>query len=159
MLAPAAGPTRTAADCLAHLHGVVATAPQARRWQVVVDTLNTHQSESWVRWVADESDLDLDLGEQGKQGLVHTRPRRAALLSDAMHRMVFHDTPTQCAWLNQIEIWLSILVRKPGVPWAQRRSFTSVEALKAKVLRFSAYDTRTMATPFTWTYQGKPLVA
>ena len=40
-----------------------------------------------------------------------------------------------------------------------RGSFTSVADLQAKVLAFIAYYNRTMAKPFKWTYQGKPLMA
>ena len=39
-----------------------------------------------------------------------------------------------------------------------RSSFISVEDLKAKVLDFITCYNRTMVKPFTWTYQGKPLV-
>ena len=52
IVAPACGPRRTEADFLAHLQAVIATDPQARRWHIVCDNLNTHQSESLVRWVA-----------------------------------------------------------------------------------------------------------
>ena len=155
VIAPSLGPRRTEGDFLAHVQGVVATDPQARQWHFVVDNLNTHQSESLVRWVAEESDLDLDLGEKGKAGILHTQASRAAFLSDATHRIVFHSTPKHSSWLNQIEIWLSILVRK----LLKRGSFTSVADLQAKILRFIDYYNRTMAKPFKWTYQGKPLVA
>jgi hypothetical protein len=57
--------------------------------------------------------------------------------------------------MNQVEIWLSILVRKV----IKRGNFTSVENLKRKVLAFIEYYNRTMAKPFKWTYQGKALVA
>ena len=155
VIAPYAGPTRTEADFAAHVQAVVATDPTATRWHFVCDNLNTHQSESLVCWVAAESDLDIDLGEKGKSGILGSQPSRAAFLTDPTHRIVFHYTPKHCSWLNQIEIWLSILTRK----LLKRGSFRSRDELKAKVLAFIEYYNRTMAKPFRWTYQGKPLMA
>jgi hypothetical protein len=153
VLAPAAGPTRTEADFLAHVQGVVATEPQAPRWHFVVDNLDTHRSASLVQWVANESGLTQDLGVKGKSGILASRQSRAAFLGDPSHRVVFHYTPKHCSWLNQSEIWRSIVVRK----LLKRGSFLSVEELKARVLAFIESYNRTMAQPFKWTYQGKPL--
>ena len=154
VLAPTAGPTRTEADFLAHVQGLVATDPTARRWHVVVDNLDIHRSASLVHWVAGVSDLDLDLGVKGKSGILRHRQSRAAFLSDPSHHVVFHYTPRHCSWLNQSEIWLSILVRK----LLRRGSFASVAELRAKLLTFIDYYNRTMAKPFRWTYQGKALM-
>ncbi len=153
VVAPAVGPTRTAADFLAHVQAVVATDPLAPRWHIVTDNLDIHRSASLVTWVAAISEPDRDLGRKGTAGILHNRQSRATFLSDPTHRVVCHYTPRHCSWMNQVEIWLSILVRK----LLHRGSFTSVADLQAQGLAFIAYYNRTMAKPFRWTYQGKPL--
>lgn len=153
ILAPTLGPTRNEADFLAHIQALVATDPEIKRWHIVCDNLNTHQSASLVEWIAKISEITTDLGVKGETGVLALQDRRAVFLSDPTHKVVFHYTPKHSSWMNQIEIWLSILVRK----LLSRGSFTSVDDLQTKILTFIDYYNRTMAKPFKWTYQGKAL--
>ena len=149
------GDTRTEADLDAHLRALLGAAPTAPKIHLVMDCLNTHQSESLVGLVADLEAEPIELGEKGKSGILASMATRSDCLKDHSHRLVVHFTPKQSSWLNQIEVWFSILVRKLLRP----SSFTSQADLKAKILAFVDYFNRTLAKPFKWNYTGKPLVS
>ncbi len=151
VIEPSWGPTRTEADCLAHLQRLIASDPTTTRWRILVDNLNIHQSESLVCWIAEMEGIAQEaLGTKGKSGILQSMQTRAAFLHDPTHKVVLYYTPKHASWMNQIEIWLSILVRK----LLKRGNFRSLEELKEQILAFIAYYNRTMAHPFKWTYQG-----
>ena len=153
LITPSIGPTRTEADFVAHIWQTIATDPDAP-WIFIVDQLNTHKSESLVRLVAHLCELDEDLGVKGTRGILKSMETRAAFLQDQTHRIRFVYTPKHTSWLNQIEIWFSILVRR----LLKRASFTSTDELRERILAFIDYFNKTMAKPFKWTYAGRPLV-
>jgi hypothetical protein len=148
------GPTRTEEDFAEHIQRTLDMDPTAR-WVFVLDQLNTHQSEALVRLVVRECQLNIDVGIKGKTGILATQSSRAAFLSDPSHRIRFVYTPKHCSWLNQVEVWFSILVRR----LLKRASFVSLEHLRDRLLAFIAYFNIVLAKPFKWTYTGKVLQA
>ncbi len=71
---------------------------------------------------------------------------------DPTHRIRFVHTPKRASWLNQIELWFSILVRR----LLKRASFTGVEQLNKHVLAFIDYFNKTMAKPFKGLHRTPP---
>lgn len=151
VIAPSWGTTRTEEDALAHLQRLIASDPSARKWHIILDNLNIHQSEALVRWVAEQEGMAAEtLGIKGKSGILRSMESRAAFLHDLTHQVVLYYTPKHASWMNQVEIWLSILVRK----LLKRGNFLSLNDLRDQILAFIAYYNRTMAKPIKWTYTG-----
>src|SRR4029434_4946587 len=100
------GMTRTSEDFAAHLRTVVTQLPEMQRYDWVVDNLNTHWSLDVCRLVAAWCDIPF-VPKALQRGV-----QRRAFMSDPTHKHVFHFTPKHGSWLNQVELWFSVLARR-----------------------------------------------
>jgi transposase len=152
VIAPSIGETRTNKDFATHIQKTIATDPEAG-WIFIVDQLNIHHSEALVKLVARECAIELELDGKGNLKLMKAMASRRTFLQNPTHRIRFVYTPKHTSWLNQVQLWFSILVRR----LIKRGTFTSVEDLGERILEFIEYFNQTMAKPFKWTYKGRPL--
>lgn len=116
-------PKRSAEALVGFMEEVAAKYPQQRVY-VVWDNLNTHYDGPSRRWTA----------------------------FNARHggRFTFVYTPLHASWVNQVEIWFSIVERRI----LRRASFESIEALVRRVEGFAEHWNTYEAHPFNWTFRG-----
>ena len=88
-----------------------------------------------VQLVTQQCGIDQDLGKKGKKGILQSMSSRADFLKDNTHRIRFVYVPKHTSWLNQIEIWFSILVRR----LLKRGYFGSIEGLQQRILAFVSH--------------------
>lgn len=139
---------RTSADFVLHVADTVEAFPAMERYDWVVDNLNTHWSLGLCELVAEWSNVPFEPAR-----LRHGWQRRA-FLADERHTHVFHFTPVHGSWLNQVELWLSMLTRR----FLERGDFADAADFTARLARFlDEYNAR-FAHPYRWTYTGQPLV-
>ena len=120
------GDTRTGNDLVAFMEEVARRYPTGTV-HVIWDNLNIHYDGPDGRWTEFNKRHD--------------------------QRFVFHYTPKHGSWVNQIELFFSIVQRL----CLRHSSFSSKEELRRAVLAFLDYWNRERAHPFRWTFRGFPL--
>ena len=82
--------TRTEADFVGHLEKTVENTAEESGWWFIVDQLNTHKSESLVKFVAQVEGIEEnELGEKGKSGILKSMKTRQEFLEAVEHRIRF----------------------------------------------------------------------
>jgi transposase len=142
------GLTRTSQDFAAHLLHV---ARQVRGWQGmtwVLDNLNTHWSVEVCEVLAMLNELPFCPRS------LRTGAQRRAFLTDPEHAYRFVFTPKHGSWLNQVELWFSVLARR----FLKRGDFAGAEQFEVRLRAFLEDYNSHQAHPYRWTYTGQPLV-
>lgn len=142
------GPSRTNLDFRAHVLRVAAHFPTMKQFDWVVDNLNTHMSLDLCEVVAYLCGLPLRPKEW------KTQEQRRAWLSDPSHKHVFHFTPVHGSWLNQVELFFSVLSRQ----FLRRGDFNSVKEFEERLWMYLEEYNQGKSHPYRWTYTGEPLV-
>ena len=86
-------------------------------------------------------------------GSAHRGARCIERFSKSHPKIVIAHGPVHPGWLNQIEIYFSILQRKALKP----NDFQSLEELADRILSFQAHY-ESIAKPFRWTFSRRDLV-
>lgn len=142
------GATRTSQDFANHLMHVAGHFIEYERITWVVDNLNTHWSLAVCRVLAFLNQ------RRFRPERLQTGARRRTFLTDPRqaYRLVF--TPTHGSWLNQVELWFSVLARR----FLKRGSFASAAEFEQRLETFLKEYNAHQAHPYRWTYTGEPLV-
>ena len=112
------------------------------------------RSENFVEFLGDlvrHTPKGLDLHCIADNLSAHKTGAVATFLEQNPHVHI-HYTPTHASWLNQVELFFSILERR----LLRRGEFASVDELADRIIAFIK-DYNKRAAPFRWTYDGKPL--
>jgi hypothetical protein len=142
--------TRNEQDFLVFIQTTVAAFPQQDEIVLLADQLNTHQSESLLRWVAGKIGFKGELGTKGQAGILKNMKTRKAFLEDESHRIRFVYTPKHCSWLNPIENWFAKLQRHV----ISNGNFPSVDALRNKIESYISFYNRCLLNPLNWKFRG-----
>jgi transposase len=142
------GPTRTNDDFAAHLLHTLNHFTGWRRITWVLDNLNIHWSLQACEILAAVNDRPFDLAA------LRTGRQRRAFLSDPAYPYRFVFLPRHGSWLNQVELWFSVLARR----FLRRGDFAGVADFEERLRAFVADYNARHAHAYRWTYTGEPLV-
>lgn len=120
---------RTRADFLSFMD-LVASKYRQPQVHVILDNLNTHRDTGHGAFMSEWNKAH-------------------------GNRFVLHYTPTHGSWLNQVELWFSILSRRI----LRYGDYHGPDQLAEGIDSFINRWNRTEARPFRWTYEGRPLVS
>jgi hypothetical protein len=154
VISPTIEDTRKEDQFAAHIERTVNLRPDDQ-WIFICDQLNTHKSEALVKLIEKVCSVGVDLGVKGKCGILESMGTRKEFLEDLSHKVRFVYLPKHTSWMNQVEMWFSILSKR----LLKRGTFKTTGELKEKIERFITYFNETLAKPFKWNYSGKPLQA
>ncbi len=142
------GPTRTNLDFRSHVLRVAKHFPQMKNFDWIVDNLNTHMSLELCEVVAYLCEVPFRPKD------LQTMAQRRKWLADPEHKHVFHYLPIHGSWLNQVELFFSVLARQ----FLRRGDFTSLKGFEERLCRYMENYNQEKAHPYRWTYTGEPLV-
>lgn len=143
--------TRTEED-FGNLIEEVIGCDRSKRYIIILDQLNTHMSETLVKISAQYEGIDPQtLGVKGKSGIMKSMKTRMEFLSNPDRHLMFVYTPLHCSWMNQVEVFFSILKRRI---LTSSSSYTSVEELEHRIEAFIAHYNKYLAKPYMWKFKG-----
>jgi hypothetical protein len=144
-------PTRDEQNFGNFIKETVSILPEMDKIVILSDQLNTHISETLVRFIAEESGYTSeDLGIKGEIGILKNMQTRKEFLECEYHRIRIVFTPKHCSWLNPIENWFAKLQRHV----IKNGNFVSVKELVHKIKSYIAFYNDLLAKPLKWKFKG-----
>jgi len=144
-------PTRDEKDYAGFLKETVGMLPEMDKIVILSDQLNTHLSETLVRWVAESGGYSQEeLGVKGQRGILLNTKTRRDFLESEYHRVRFVFTPKHCSWLNPIENWFAKLQRHV----IKNGNFLSVNELEEKIKKYIDFYNQQLAKALKWKFKG-----
>ena len=144
--------TRDENDVAEAFFHIIANDPGKVKYIFICDNLNVHKSEALVRMFAEFCGITEDLGVKGRRGILKNCESREEFLSDSSHRIFFLYTPVHCSWMNQIEIFFSVMSRQ----FIKQSSFKSLNDLKVRIVKYINIYNRLFSHGFNWKYNDVP---